>query len=133
MARIRAKDTRPELLVRKLLHSAGYRYRVHARSLPGQPDIVFTRRKKAVFVHGCFWHRHSGCSRAASPATRAEFWNAKFARNVERDRHVEAKLLNLGWSILVIWECETKRPDYASARLFDFLGAQRVEAGASEC
>lgn len=106
MSRIRGKDTKPELVVRKLLHAAGYRYRLHVNSMFGRPDIVLPRYKAVIFVHGCFWHRHSGCSVATMPKSNRPFWLAKFARNVERDRQNRTKLRKLGWRVFVVWECE---------------------------
>lgn len=121
MSSVGQRDTKPEMSVRRLLHSMNYRYRLHRKDLPGRPDIVFGSRRKAIFVHGCFWHRHSGCSKATSPKTRAEFWSNKFARNVERDQEVERRLADLGWKSLVVWECETKSPDALATKLRDFL------------
>lgn len=106
MSRIRGKDTKPEMLVRRLVHSMGYRYRLHARELPGRPDLVFRPRRKAIFVHGCFWHRHEGCSRNTMPAIRQDFWRRKLNGNAQRDRRNEAVLQENGWRVLVIWECE---------------------------
>ena len=111
MASIRGKDTRPELLVRRYLHAAGLRFRLHDRRLPGRPDLVFPRFRVAVFVHGCFWHRHHNCKHATQPSTNVEFWNAKFAYNVSKDDRHAAALRSLGWSPLVIWECEASDPD----------------------
>lgn len=110
MAKIRSRDTSPELRVRKAAHAAGLRFRLHRRDLPGTPDLILPRHRLAIFVHGCFWHRHPGCRRASLPATRTEFWEAKFARNVERDRTAMAALSDLGWLTLVIWECDTHNP-----------------------
>lgn len=110
MAGIRSKDTRPELIVRKIAHSMGLRFRLHRRDLPGSPDLVFPRWRLAVFVHGCFWHRHEGCRLAAQPKTRPEFWQQKFAANVRRDRNTIDQLSGLGWRVEVIWECETRQP-----------------------
>lgn len=121
MARVRGKDSGPEWVVRRLLHSMGWRYRLHARDLPGRPDIVVRSRRRAIFVHGCFWHRHEGCRRATMPATRTEFWAAKFAANVERDRRVFEALRTAGWSVLVVWECELRDRDALAARLDAFM------------
>ena len=121
MARIRAKDTWPELAVRRLLHSLGYRYRLHRRELPGSPDICFPSRKKAIFVHGCFWHRHKGCMRTTQPRTRTSFWEDKFRKNVIRDRRNMAGLIELGWTAMVVWECETKNLERLAPRLMRFL------------
>lgn len=121
MSRVRGKDSKPEWIVRRLLHERGYRYRLHARDLPGKPDIVFRRKRKAIFVHGCFWHRHEGCRRATTPATRADFWNAKFAANVERDQRALAALREAGWDVLVVWECELRDGDALATKLDAFL------------
>lgn len=126
MARVRGKDTGPELLVRRLLHALGYRYRVHAPGLPGRPDLAFTRRRAAVFVHGCFWHGHD-CPRGARvPKANADYWRAKLARNRARDAEVEAKLAAAGWRALTIWECELADRAALGARLGRFLGPPRV-------
>ena len=116
MSRIRGKDTKPEMRVRRLVHGLGYRYRLHARELPGHPDLVFRPRRKAIFVHGCFWHRHAGCSANHIPKTRTQYWRAKLDGNVERDRRNEAALRAEGWGVLVIWECETKGDAHHLAR-----------------
>lgn len=108
MASIRGKDTRPELRVRRYLHAAGLRFRLHAKQLPGSPDLVFPACHVAVFVHGCFWHRHPFCRYATTPATRREFWLDKFARNVIRDQRNLLALEQMGWTPLVIWECDTR-------------------------
>lgn len=120
MSGIRGKHTKPEMLVRSHLTAAGLRYRLHRRELPGAPDIVLPSRKVAIFVHGCFWHAHKGCRFAAAPSTRPEFWKAKFDGNVERDDAAIAKLGMLGWRVLVVWECSTRRggvDDLSSALL----------------
>lgn len=108
MALVKSRDTKPEIRVRKALWTAGLRYRLHVPGLPGKPDVVFPGRKLAIFVHGCFWHRHPGCARTRIPKTRQEFWEHKFAGNVERDQRKIAGLEELGWKVLVIWECETE-------------------------
>jgi DNA mismatch endonuclease (patch repair protein) len=109
MRAVKSGDTTPELVVRRLVHALGYRYRLHRRDLPGQPDLVFPRLCKAIQVHGCFWHRHACEAGQSTPATRLDYWNAKFARNVERDRRNLRRLRRLGWSVLVVWECQTHR------------------------
>jgi len=106
MARVRGKDTAPEMVVRRLVHRMGYRYRLHRKDLPGKPDLVLPRHKLVIFVHGCFWHRHAGCSRSTMPQTRADFWEAKFSATVERDRAQTDALQAAGWRVLVIWECD---------------------------
>lgn len=108
MSAIKGKDTKPEILLRKLLHSLGYRFRIQRKDLPGRPDIVLPRYKTAIFVNGCFWHRHEGCKLASTPSTNSEFWEKKFAANVERDARNYAALKELGWNVLIIWECEIK-------------------------
>lgn len=108
MASIHAKNTAPELRVRRYLHAAGLRYRLHERSLPGRPDLVFSKRKVAVFVNGCFWHRHEGCRLATQPASNVGFWSAKFDANVARDARSQTALRNLGWTPIIVWECQTK-------------------------
>ncbi len=121
MGKVTAKDTAPEMTVRRLLHGAGYRYRLHRKELPGKPDIVFASRKKVIFVHGCFWHQHE-CSKAKRPATNTEFWKEKLDRNIERDGHNLTRLAEMEWGALVIWECETKQNKNLLARLEKFLG-----------
>lgn len=123
MSRIRARDTVPELRVRRLVHCMGYRYRLHARELPGRPDLVFRPRRKVIFVHGCFWHRHRGCPANRLPSTRSGFWRSKLDGNVRRDRRNEAALRKKGWSVLVIWECETKNTDRVARTIRRFLDA----------
>ena len=108
MSRIRGKDTKPELLLRRLLHRAGYRFRLHAPDLPGKPDIVLPKYRTVIFVHGCFWHRHEGCSNATMPKSRTEFWEEKFRRTVERDEAKQRQLEALGWRVVVVWECDLK-------------------------
>lgn len=118
MARFRAKDTKPEVLVRRALHHAGRRFRLHVESLPGRPDIVMPRDRTVVMVHGCFWHAHEGCPTARLPSTKPEFWRAKFAANQARDARVAAELQALGWRVVTIWECEARSPTLAQ-RLVD--------------
>ncbi|WP_051303635.1 very short patch repair endonuclease [Comamonas composti] len=108
MSGIKGKNSQPELLVRRLLFAAGYRFRLHRRDLPGTPDIVMPAHKVAVFVHGCFWHLHHGCRYAKIPATRPDFWQAKLEANVDRDRRATEKLRASGWRVLVVWECATR-------------------------
>lgn len=105
MSRIKSKDTAPEMRVRSALHRAGYRFRLHVKDLPGKPDIVLPKYKTVIFVHGCFWHRHKGCSKATTPSTNQEFWKKKFQQNVGRDKRNQAKLKKLGWKVVVVWEC----------------------------
>lgn len=122
MAGIGGKNTRPEVQLRKAMHALGFRYRLHDRKLPGKPDLVFPRHRAAVFVHGCFWHRHEGCRYATMPATRPEFWAAKFEANVARDRRAEMALHEMGWRIATVWECELRKSAEGAARwLSDWL------------
>lgn len=107
MASVRSQNTGPEMIVRRLVHGLGYRYRLHDRRLPGHPDLVFKSRKKVILVHGCFWHRHNCRQGRSEPETRADFWKAKFHANKLRDRRNMRKLKNAGWDVLVVWECET--------------------------
>jgi DNA mismatch endonuclease (patch repair protein) len=127
MRAVKSGDTTPELIVRRLVHALGYRFRLHRRDLPGQPDLVFPRLGKAIQVHGCFWHRHACEAGQSTPATRVDYWNAKFARNVERDRRNLRRLRRLGWSVLVVWECQTSanRRDVLHKRLHRFLRNSR--------
>ena len=108
MSAIKSKNTKPEITVRKLLHSMGYRFRLHKKDLPGSPDIVLPKYKTVIFVHGCFWHRHENCKYASIPKTRKEFWESKFKANVKRDLEIQEKIKNIGWQSVVIWECEIK-------------------------
>ena len=117
MSRIRDRDTKPEILVRSLLHRMGYRFRLHRTDLPGRPDIVLPKHKTVVFVHGCFWHRHRNCRLAYTPKTRTEFWDTKFTRNVERDLEVRRELRKLGWNVIVVWECELAKSGTLHTRL----------------
>ncbi|MDZ4753491.1 MAG: very short patch repair endonuclease [Phycisphaerae bacterium] len=126
MSRIRSKNTTPELLVRSLVHRMGFRFRLHRRDLPGTPDLVFVGAQKVIFVHGCFWHQHPGCRHATQPATRADFWEAKFERNRARDRRACEALAALGWTTLVLWECEVRDATQLSKRLRRFLKASRL-------
>ena len=108
MSAIKGRDTKPEILLRKLLHSLGYRFRIQRKDLPGRPDIVLPKYKTAIFVNGCFWHRHEECKYASTPSTNSEFWEMKFAANVKRDARNYVALKKQGWNVIVIWECEVK-------------------------
>jgi len=108
MSRVTAKDTKPEMVVRRIAHALGLRFRLYKGDLPGRPDLVFPKHRLAVFVHGCFWHRHEGCRLASTPKTHVEFWQAKFDANVARDKSATAQLTAAGWNVLVLWECETR-------------------------
>jgi DNA mismatch endonuclease, patch repair protein len=125
MGLVLAKNTRPEIAVRKLLHKLGYRFRLHRKDLPGNPDIVLARWRTAVFIHGCFWHRHEGCPNTRTPKSKIDFWTSKFDENIRRDRSVRERLEALGWRVLVIWECELKDPAALAERIrrfFESLG-----------
>lgn len=121
MSRVRQKDTSPELAVRRLLHSMGYRFRLHVAELPGKPDIVLPRYRAVVQVHGCFWHGHEGCPRGKRPSSNVEFWSEKIAQNKARDERDQARLQSMGWQVVVVWECELKDTDALSTRLKDAL------------
>ncbi len=108
MSAIKGKNTKPEILVRKLLHRLGYRFKIQRKDLPGKPDIVLPKYKTAIFINGCFWHRHAGCKYASTPSTNSDFWEKKFAANVGRDARNYAALKDQGWNVLIIWECEVK-------------------------
>lgn len=125
MSLVRAVDTKPEMLVRRLVHSMGYRYRLHRRALPGTPDLVFASRKAVIFVHGCFWHRHPdpACRLARLPKSRLDFWVPKLERNAERDREAVEALEATGWRVLVIWECEIKDAVGLRQKVDNFLGS----------
>ncbi|MDA1099923.1 MAG: very short patch repair endonuclease [Proteobacteria bacterium] len=122
MRSVKAVDTEPEMIVRRLTHAMGYRYRLHRRSLPGKPDLVFPARRKVIFVHGCFWHQHD-CPRGARvPKSRQDYWIPKLQRNKKRDAEHQARLDELGWEVMVIWECDTKKSDVIAAKIRNFLG-----------
>lgn len=124
MSQVKNRDTGPEMLVRRALHRRGLRYRLHVRSLPGSPDLVFPRYRTALFVNGCFWHGHAGCKRAARPTSHRSFWDEKIDRNIERDRIAHERLAQLGWRVLVVWQCETRTFD---ARVDDIV--ERIRGG----
>jgi DNA mismatch endonuclease (patch repair protein) len=121
MAAVHSKDTKPEMAIRKIVHAMGYRYRLHSANLPGKPDLVFSSRGKVIFVHGCFWHRHSRCRYATMPKTRTEFWQDKFSANMARDRRNRRELKRMGWKVLIVWQCELKKFEKLTERLNDFL------------
>ncbi|GAB3097209.1 very short patch repair endonuclease [Lysobacter terrae] len=121
MAQIKGRDTVPEMIVRRLVHGMGYRYRLHDRRLPGTPDLVFRKRRKVVFVHGCFWHQHAGCKAARIPKSRPEFWPAKLRANAERDLRNLEELARLGWDSLVLWECQLRDEDSLRTRIREFF------------
>jgi DNA mismatch endonuclease (patch repair protein) len=117
MAQVRSKDTQPERRVRTIAHALGLRFRLHRHDLKGTPDLVFSKHKVALFVHGCFWHQHSDCKRATMPGSRRDFWKAKLCRNVERDAQAQSHLRSEGWRVETIWECETKNSEELKKRL----------------
>ena len=119
MSAIKSKNTKPEIKVRKILHSMGYRFRLHSKNLPGSPDIVLPKYKTVIFVHGCFWHRHENCKYASTPKTRKEFWNKKFTENKKRDSEIQEKIKILDWRSVVIWECETKNIENLRDKIID--------------
>ena len=119
MSAIKSKNTKPEIKVRKILHSMGYRFRLHSKDLPGSPDIVLPKYKTVIFVHGCFWHRHENCKYASNPKTRKEFWNKKFTENKKRDSEIQEKIKILDWRSVVIWECETKNIENLRDKIID--------------
>lgn len=121
MARVAGKNTKPELIVRSLLHRLGFRFRLHRSDLTGNPDITLPKYKKVIFVHGCFWHGHAGCSRAKRPATNRTFWEEKLNKNIERDKKTISELTRLGWDSMVIWSCEIKDIDNVRKKLVSFL------------
>lgn len=119
------KNSTPEIVVRKALHRLGYRFRLHKKDIPGKPDIVLRKHNTCIFVHGCFWHRHHNCKRATTPKTNTEFWQEKFSKNVDRDRRTEQALTAMGWTVVIIWECETKNMDELLAQLTSVLPPPR--------
>lgn len=130
MSGIRGKNTKPELLVRRFLHRAGLRFRLHSRGLPGRPDIVLPRFRTVVFVHGCFWHRHRGCRYCYTPTSNRQFWLEKFERNVARDRANHAALTRLGWRVILVWECETAN-EKRLARVVSRIRGKAIRDGGS--
>lgn len=133
MSRVKARDTKPELAIRSLLHAMGYRFRLHNKNLPGKPDIVLPKHRRIVFVHGCFWHGHKGCRRAARPASNVEFWNAKLDSNIKRDNESLKALEQLGWKCLVIWQCELHQESVIRNRLKQFMKSNHDEQKKHEC
>ena len=125
MSRVRSKDTKPEMQVRSLVHRMGFRYRLHDRNLPGNPDLVFPSRCKIIFVHGCFWHRHgSRCEYTRWPKSKLDFWKPKLEQNHERDKVVRRELRKLGWRVLVVWECQLKNIDVLATQVRAFLESE---------
>lgn len=117
MSRIRSENTGPEVLVRRLLHKGGYRFRLRRKDLPGKPDIVLPKYRTAIFVHGCFWHGHARCKEGRRPKSNVEYWNRKIQRNIDRDHSVAVAYRELGWQRLIVWTCELERPDAAERRI----------------
>lgn len=117
MSRVGGKHTTPEMRVRRAAHKLGLRFRLHRKDLPGKPDLVFPKHRTALFVHGCFWHRHPNCRKASMPKTRVSYWKEKFASNRKRDSRVSAALRDRGWTVVIVWECETKLPQLLDERL----------------
>ena len=126
MALVRSKDTKPELLVRKIARACGFKFRLHASDLPGKPDIVFTKRRKIIFIHGCFWHRHPGCALARLPKSKLDFWVPKLTENRRRDLSNIARLRRKNWKVSVVWECQLKNPILLEKRIRKFL--ERTDA-----
>lgn len=124
MAGIKNKDTKPEKTVRSLLHAMGFRFRLHRKDLPGRPDIVLPKHKTVIFVHGCFWHAHKNCRKATVPSSNTDFWRDKLAANKVRDQANIAKLQEMGWQVVVVWECQTKDMDALASRLAGIAGAR---------
>jgi len=129
MGRVKGRDTKPEILVRSIVHRMGYRFRIHRRELPGNPDIVLPRHRKVIFVHGCFWHGHKRCPRSERPSSNKSFWNTKLDKNVERDERLRRALRRMGWKVFVVWECETRAPDKVLRKLGRFLNDERRKEG----
>lgn len=123
MSRIKGKDTKPEVLVRSVLHQLGFRFRLHRSDLPGKPDITLPKHRTVIFVHGCFWHRHSGCRLAYTPKSNEAFWSEKLASNVKRDKRNQSALRKLGWSVLIVWECQTQDRNRLQKRLLARLSS----------
>ncbi len=121
MAAVRSKDTKPEMMIRRLVYSMGYRYKLHSDALPGKPDLVFSSKKKVVFVHGCFWHGHNGCNKAQLPKSRTDFWQDKIENNVRRDKRVKRALNRKGWRYLIIWQCQINNLEKVKAKIYTFL------------
>lgn len=128
MGRVRGRDTKPEMLVRRLVHRMGFRYRLHDRNLPGSPDLVFKSRRKAIFVHGCFWHRHPDptCKLTRMPKSQLDFWKPKLEGNRQRDLRHQSELDAIGWKYLVVWECELRHKEQLENRLLTFLAEEEA-------
>lgn len=127
MSRVKNRDTAPEILVRRMLHKMGYRFRLQRKDLPGKPDIVLPKYKKVIFVHGCFWHGHEGCPRGARPTSNVEFWNQKIDKNLRRDSEVQDQLSALGWKPLIVWQCQTRNLPDLQQQLKTFLNDGKAQ------
>ena len=125
MARVKGRDTKPEMKVRRLVHGLGYRYRLRSKDIPGRPDLVFRSRRKVIFVHGCFWHRHERCKLARLPKSRLDFWKTKLEGNRRRDKKQQAALRKRGWDVMIVWECELRDLDDLAKRVRGFLDDKR--------
>jgi len=123
MSRIKGGNTKPELIVRSLLHRLGYRFRLHKKDLPGKPDIVLPRHKKVIFVHGCFWHGHKGCKRSSIPSSNTEFWATKIKKNIKRDKVKARALRRQGWKVLILWQCRIKDTDKVVDKIQKFMNS----------
>ena len=124
MSRVKGRDTKPEILVRSLVHRMGFRFRLHRPDLPGKPDIVLPRHGKVIFIHGCFWHGHKRCSKSKRPNSNNDFWNRKLNGNIKRDRQFHRELKRMGWNVLVVWECETRKPNELLRKLRRYLNGE---------
>ena len=133
MSRIRGKNTKPEIVVRRLLHNLGYRFRLHKQGLPGTPDLVLKSYKTVVFVQGCFWHRHQGCKLSNLPKSRRTYWQNKFRKNVARDKRNQMLLTKAGWNVIVVWECEAQQPNQLSRALDRAIRGDSVPRRAENC
>lgn len=121
MRGVKAKNTKPEKLVRSSLHKLGYRFRIHRKDLPGKPDICLPKYRAIILVHGCFWHHHTGCKEGRLPTSNVSFWHKKIQRNIERDKENQFSLEQAGWSVMIIWECETRNLEYLESKIQNFL------------
>jgi len=128
MASVKSENTAPELLVRRILHANGFRFRLHRKDLPGKPDIVLPKYRTVIFVHGCFWHQHTGCPHASRPSSNQDYWQPKLDRNIERDAKRQAALRALGWRVIVVWECNTKNLPKIATELKQLLTARHQAA-----
>lgn len=131
MSRVKGRDTKPELIVRRMVHGMGFRFRLHRRDLPGKPDLTFPRRRKVIFVHGCFWHRHHGCHLARMPKSRVDFWSKKLGANADRDQRNLKALAASGWETMIVWECELVDADSLQERVATFLNKRGDKDSAS--